>query len=222
MKLLLSADIHGNHDAYRWLSQTAKDLSVSLVLAGDLLGCPEGFATPEEAQRADAERIFSILMDSGVQVFYVWGNDDFVEVSPPSERILFLHGRRVECGRWNLLGYQHSPPFVGGPHERSEEEIAVDLANLEPLADANTILVTHSPGYGVLDLGILDRHAGSPAILKFVQDNDVRVHVHGHIHRSFGSHQRHFNVAASAKSQAVLLDVESLQSEVLHGPSMAV
>jgi Icc-related predicted phosphoesterase len=217
MKLLLSSDIHGNRDAYRWLVRTASDFDVPLVLAGDLLGCPDGFGSIEEAQRADAEYMFSLLADGGVRVYYIWGNDDFVEIPSPSEQVQFLHERRIDLGQWNLVGYQNSLPFVGGPHESTEEEIVADLAKLEPLADSNTVLVTHSPGHGVLDLGIMGIHAGSPAILAFVQKAGVRAHVHGHIHGSFGAQGCHFNVAAAARNRAVLLDLDTLESEVLHG-----
>jgi Icc-related predicted phosphoesterase len=221
MRLLLSADIHGNQDAFFWLAHTARDLAVPIVLAGDLLGCPEGFETPEQAQELDAAQMFATLTQAEVQVFYIWGNDDFIEASPPSGRIKFIHGCRIELGPWNLVGYQYSLPFVGGPHEREETSIAADLARLAPLVDSQTVLVTHSPAYGVLDLGILNMNAGSPAILELVQRRGVRAHVHGHIHRCAGSQGCHFNVAASAQSRAVLLDLATLESEVLRGPEAA-
>ncbi len=118
MKLLLSSDLHGNHDAYRWLSAVAAELRVPLVLAGDLLGCPDGYDTIQAAQRADAEAILGLLCESGLSVFYIWGNDDFIEIESSCPRLRCLHEQRIDLGAWNLVGYQNSPTFVGGPHER--------------------------------------------------------------------------------------------------------
>jgi len=54
------------------------------VLAGDLLGVPDGFTTVEEAQRQDAGTIASILRGAKVPVLYIMGNDDLVELEPRS------------------------------------------------------------------------------------------------------------------------------------------
>ena len=89
------------------------------------------------------------------------GNDDWIELDPPDSRCCLLHGRRFDWGQWNLVGYQCTLPFMGGPSEKPEKEIAADLDRWEPLTDERTMLVTHGPAEGILDLGILDRHAGS-------------------------------------------------------------
>ena len=62
MRVLAASDLHGSHPAYEWLAKTARQKSVSLViLAGDLLGCPDGYDTVETAQRADAVAVIRIL-----------------------------------------------------------------------------------------------------------------------------------------------------------------
>lgn len=221
MKLLLSADLHGNHEAYRWLAETSRNSSVALVLAGDLLGCPDGYDSIEAAQFSDAEAVFALLGGCEVPVYYIWGNDDFIEIPPIPTSIQCLHGRRVEVGEWNLVGYQQSPPFVGSIHESTEEQIQADLSRLEHLLDSKTVLVTHSPAAGILDTGLMGLHVGSPSILRSVQRKRIHAHVHGHIHELFGREGRHFNVAAAGHSQAVLLDLESLETQVLRGPRNA-
>jgi Icc-related predicted phosphoesterase len=84
--------------------------------------------------------------------------------------------------------------------------------------DEYTVFVTHSPASGVLEVGILGVPAGSPAILSAVAEAKVRAHIHGHIHGSLGVHGCHYNVAASGRSRAVLLDVDLLESAVLCEP----
>ena len=221
MKLLLSSDLHGNHDAYRWLAVTSRESSDAVVLAGDLLGCPDGYDSLEAAQISDAEAVFALLAGCGVPVHYIGGNDDFVEIPPTLTSIQCLHGRRVEVGEWNLVGYQQSPPFVGSIHESTEEQIQADLSRLEHLLDSKTVFVTHAPAAGILDTGLLGLPVGSPSILRSVQRKRIHAHVHGHIHESFGRDGRHFNVAAAGHSQAVLLDLESLEARVLRGPRNA-
>jgi len=81
------------------------------------------------------------------------------------------------------------------------------------------VFVTHSPAFGILDLGLLDRHAGSQAILEVVESRKPRAHIHGHIHEHFGRHDRHFNVAAAGRQRAVLIDLSTMVHEVLEpGP----
>lgn len=55
MRVLAAADVHGRRAVYDWLLAAAREHRVdAVILAGDLLGCPDGFDTPEESQRHDA------------------------------------------------------------------------------------------------------------------------------------------------------------------------
>jgi len=218
VKLLACSDIHGNREVYRWLAGLGAGGDIdAIVLAGDLLGAPDDEATLEEAQLADARACFSLLEPAGKPVYYLMGNDDFVDVDPPSPSFVPLHGRRVDLGTWNLVGYHHSPPFIGGPHEKPEEEIRQDLERLAPLVDERTVLVTHSPAAGILDVGIFDVHAGSPAILDLVRERNPRAHIHGHIHSCFGREGRHFNVAAAYARRAQTIDLDTLEADEIRG-----
>ena len=61
MRILASADVHGSQP-------------------GDLLGCPDGFDTPERAQRHEASLLTDVLHGAAVPVFYVMGNDTMMAV----------------------------------------------------------------------------------------------------------------------------------------------
>lgn len=222
MRALASADLHGNHAAFEWLAQTAHAKNADLmILAGDLLGCLDGYETVEAAQRADALTILAILASTKTPIYFIMGNDDFVELNPHTEQFQSLHGRRVEIGYLNLVGYQYSLPFMGGVFEKREEEIAKDLVDLGAMVNGKTVLVSHSPAHGVLDQGIMDLHAGSQSILNLIRDRDVYAHIHGHIHRSFGQSGRHFNVAAGGGCRAMLIELETLEATVLQESSEA-
>src|SRR5215469_6691640 len=115
MRILATADIHGNCDVYRAIRSLCEEQRVkALILAGDLLGIPDGFRTIEEAQRANGREICAILSDLPIPVFYIMGNDDWVELEPATGRFQSIQGRRVDLGPYNFVGYQFSLPFMGG------------------------------------------------------------------------------------------------------------
>ena len=82
MRFLASADLHGYHDVYDWLVEVvAVEQPEGVVLAGDLLGFPDGFDTVEEAQAADGREVIARLAEVACPIFYVMGNDDWVELN---------------------------------------------------------------------------------------------------------------------------------------------
>ena len=216
MKILAASDLHGKHQTYSWLAQVvARRKPDAVVLAGDLLGFPDGFESVEEAQRQDAKRIASHLDELRVPVLFIMGNDDWVELEPRGEHVHPLHMQRMPCGSYNFVGYQFTLPFMGGVNERSEDDIAADLAVLESSLDSKTVLVTHSPAHGTLDSGVLGQSLGSISISETLSRCPVRAHIHGHIHECFGRVDHHFNVAAGEHRRAMLIDLVSLGHEVL-------
>ncbi len=65
-------------------------------------------------------------------------NDDHVDLNPDDDKISPVHGRRLVFGTWSVSGYQYSPPFMGGCHEKPEEQIAADLVQIEVIPDETT------------------------------------------------------------------------------------
>jgi Icc-related predicted phosphoesterase len=216
MRVLASADVHGRREVFDWLIRTAFESHVdAVVLGGDLLGCPDGFATPEDAQQHEARLLSEFLADAGLPVLYIMGNDDLVELNSASERVQSIHGRRVQSGPYNFVGYQYSLPFMGGTFEKPEEGIRVDLADLEELLDNNTIFVSHSPALGILDPGIGDTRIGSSALWDLLQRKPFRAHIHGHSHSGFGRHGLHFNVASAGRERAMILNLETMEHRIV-------
>lgn len=216
MRILASADIHGNHGFYgRLLEIAERHDAQAIVLAGDLLGYPAGFDRAEEAQRADAVDIVGLLEGSARPIFYVMGNDDLTELEATRGQVQSLHMRRFDLGEYNFVGYQYSLPFMGGIFEKPEASIGGDLANLKDIVDERTILITHSPAQGLLDTTMLGTHAGSSSILEFVDRFNLWAHIHGHIHSCFGREGRHFNVAAIPAERAMLIDVDRMTHQVV-------
>jgi hypothetical protein len=66
MKVLAAADVHGIRPVYDWLLAAAQGHDVeAIVLAGDLLGCLDGFETPEAAQQYESAFLVDLL-DTGL------------------------------------------------------------------------------------------------------------------------------------------------------------
>ena len=216
--VLFAADLHGRQNLYRWLGEQIETHHPDLVvLAGDLLGRPAGYATREAAQRVDAGAVLAHLDAWAAPTWYVMGNCDRVELPARPPRIQSLHERRLVLGDTAFVGYQTTTPFTGGPFEKPEEGIESDLARLGPLLDEHTVLITHGPAYGILDKNYTGARTGSVALRKLVDSFPFRVHVHGHIHEAYGSEGRHFNVAAAGIKRALLLDVSTMEHRLIGG-----
>ena len=216
MRVLASADVHGRLAVYEWLLTIARDHEVeAILLAGDLLGCQDGFDTPEDAQRHEAQTLTDLLEAACVPVLYIMGNDDLVELDSRSTRVQSIHNRRVTIGAFNFLGYQYSLPFMGGVFEKPEDGIETDLAELTSLVDSHTVFVSHSPALGILDPGFAERRIGSGSLLRFLQRIPFLAHVHGHSHAGFGRSEKHFNVASAGQMRAMIFNLGTMQHEVL-------
>jgi Icc-related predicted phosphoesterase len=211
VRVLVAADIHGVLRVYQWLVGLT-DAVDALVLAGDLLDGDE-----VAGQWAQVLEIAQILRQSKCPVLYIMGNDDNIALGIDDEPIRSIHGRRIEIREYNFVGYAYSPPFVGEMFVKNEEEIGVDLRSLSSLVDRQTVLVTHAPAYGSLDV-VFGNNVGSRAIADFLLHNPVLVHVHGHIHACFGRDGNHFNVAAAGTTRAMVIDLPFLRHEVVRQP----
>jgi Icc-related predicted phosphoesterase len=215
-RLLACADLHGFRDVYAWLIDMVHlEKPDAVVLAGDLLGFAGGYGTFEDAQAADARGVVSRLSEITCPVFYVMGNDDWVDLSPSDPNIQSVHGRRIPFREFNFVGYQITPPFMGGINEKPEHEMKDDLEKLEDLVDGNTVLVTHGPVHGILDEVTFGGHVGSTSLRDLINRRSPRAHIHGHIHYWFGREGCHFNVASAGKKRAMLIDLETMEHRVL-------
>jgi uncharacterized protein len=212
MKLLAAGDIHGALNVYEWLARVAAEQQVDMVLlAGDL----SAGSWHEEQQRDEAQRLIFILKRFPVVTLYLMGNDDFFSLDYEDELVRPVHGRRLEFGEYNFVGYQYTTPFIGSIHEKPEREIEKDLGQVEKLLDGKTVFVTHSPVHGVLDRIYSGEHVGSQSLAALLKRRPVLVHIHGHIHHSFGREGNHFNVAAAGARRAFTIDLPSLTHNIL-------
>jgi Icc-related predicted phosphoesterase len=210
------SDVHGNFDIYRWMQfLVAADPVDAVVLAGDLLHGAGDHLSIEDAQRREADQLVEILCELELPVFYIMGNDDMIELDYEDDHVRPIHQRTVALGDYEFLGYQFSPPFMGGIHEKLEEEIRDDLSSLEPRMHERTVFVTHTPAHGFRDATSMGINLGSPSVLDTVRRKKVRAHIHGHIHNSFGRDGIHFNVASGRAFRAMRIDIDEMAHTVV-------
>lgn len=135
------------------------------------------------------------LGKSGIEVFVMLGNDDFVELESSllrretSGRFTYIHNRIVPLGNSQILGYSCvlSKPFRYRHWERTEGEFATDLAMLIEGRDTSRLILSiHMPPFGTnLDmLGVDHSHAGSRTVRTLIQENRFGIGLFGHIHES--------------------------------------
>lgn len=120
------------------------------------------------------------------------GNHEFAfEETPRLGRVIsnavFLIDEAVEVGGFKVWG---SPvtSLYGGAFGRSA---AADRARIySEIPKGTDILVTHGPPFGVLDHpSKTDRNDGCRELLAAVNRIQPRVHILGHIHGGYGTHQ---------------------------------
>lgn len=216
MRILAMSDIHGDFHIYRWMQfLVASEPVDAVILAGDLLHGAGDQLSIEEAQREEADQLIEILCELGLPVFYIMGNDDMIELDYEDDLVRSIHQRPLGLGDYEVLGYQFSPPFMGGIHEKPEEEIRKDLRSLEPLMHPRTVLVTHTPARGFRDATSTGDHVGSPSVLDAIRRRKVRAHIHGHMHKCFGRDGIHFNVASGRAYRGMRIDIDEMAHTIV-------
>ena len=197
-KLLLFSDIHNDWKTLERILSVEADYYIS---AGDLLTWSKGL-----------DRCGEILKARGDKVWVLPGNHESAsQISEMCARcgLNDLHGRRFEVGRWHVagLGYSSPTPF-DTPGEFSESELAQRLepfAGLDPL-----VLVCHAPPRDTaLDQVRPGLHAGSTAVLQFIERCQPAHFFCGHIHEAEGVEiQMGKTRARNVGKKAYMLDLD--------------
>lgn len=168
MRILLLADLHGDDSVLDRLRAVAQKYDM-IVVAGDL--------GPDEYIRN--------LLSISKNIRWIPGNMERMG-SCSSKEETCIHKKRIELeDGLNLVGFGFSGPTpFGTPGELSEEEIYAQMSEL-PI-DKKTILITHTPPYGVLDDVGGEVHGGSKSLRKIMEEKEPRVLACGHIHHVEG------------------------------------
>jgi Icc-related predicted phosphoesterase len=179
INILVCSDLHASNDAAKMIHRVADSKEYDLVIVcGD-------FTTYGSV---DYVKNF-ISGFKGIKVFAVPGNCDVPETVQVLEKArASVHNRKVVFGGWHICGYGGAlPSNTGMPFEVPEEDI---VSSLRKNGARGGIMVTHMPAYGMNDRGRSGKHAGSPGILKVIQETKPRLALSGHMHESRGAETR--------------------------------
>jgi uncharacterized protein len=175
VRILVFSDIHGDLHALARILEQPADVYIA---AGDLATFRKGL-----------DRCGNVLKSLGERLWVLPGNhethDDTRELCRRYGFVDF-HRRvlQTKSVTWAGLGYSNITPF-NTPGEYSEEEIAEALAAFDGIAGLH--LVVHFPPHGTkLDEFAPGKHAGSPALRKWVERERPPFLFCGHIHETAG------------------------------------
>lgn len=175
MRILIFSDLHGDIEALERLMAVDADMYVA---AGDLTNFARGL-----------DKMGPLLQAKGKNALVMPGNHESIadiEAFAAKYGLQVFHETVVRIGGHNLagLGYSNITPFKT-PGEYSEEQLSAKLdrwRNLKPL-----ILICHCPPQGTpLDRAGEGKHFGSPAIRKFIDEEQPDSFFCGHIHEAEG------------------------------------
>ena len=230
MKILFSSDLHGLEYAYQRFAFHLKNYDLG-VLAGDM---QEDFLPDEEIERlthktpdhsyvytsrgdwknseefklltqamnARSSELLSILEEPQKPIFIVLGNHDIASWED-STFIKNIHMKNVQFDGYNFVGYRWTNI------DRSIENVNSDIDKIIPWVNEKTILVTHSPPYGVLDG---EPRFGSKALRRLPTP---WMHLFGHIHEDYGCIDNKINGAWPNMGKFFEVDVEKRSARLI-------
>lgn len=212
-KTVYCSDLHGNEALYNRLFEFAVDEAASfIVIGGDI----SPHFRKDIAQGINCQREFiegfltdfnKKVIESGINLFLIMGNDDYKSNYPLLAKFNNLHNNPLDIGSKKIIGYSFVPPtpFLLKDWEKLDDgqsvpltdprldirtapkedgTIALDLQRIASMSEPkNTIYVMHSPPFcTLLDKTYSGLHVGSKAIKEFIKKERPPLSLHGHIH----------------------------------------
>jgi uncharacterized protein len=173
MRLLAFSDVHRDLRQAARLAERAREVDVVLA-AGDFASVHRGL-----------EELIDMLVVIETPTVLVPGNNETEEALRDAcagwRAARVLHGEGTEIDGVPFFGLGGGVPVTPWPwsFDLDEDEAAAKLA----ACPQGGVLVVHSPPKGHVDG---DRHLGSEAILRTIEDRQPRLAVCGHIHEAAG------------------------------------
>jgi Icc-related predicted phosphoesterase len=178
LKIVLLADTHAHHRNLRLPKGEV------LIHAGDISYRGEKLEIEDFLnwfhQQAFAHKIF------------IAGNHDFFfekasqkelsQIIP--DDIIYLNDSGVVIGGIHIWGSPITPKFYNWAFNRTRGEAI--RKHWEMIPDNTDLLITHGPPYGILDQLADETHIGCKDLLNRVYQLQLKAHVFGHVHESFG------------------------------------
>ena len=171
------------------------------------------------ANQYKEKKLRDLLCTAGKPIYVICGNHDQTEWLD-GNCIYNIHNKRIKIGKWNIVGYRWTKL------DRDEKDHIRDLKYIKRLTNSKTILVTHEPPFGIMDLGsysIFEKNPesnnngpiGSKYILKLTKQKKPKVHIFGHVHSQFGILGNSINAAYPHRTSFISLDVDNMDIDII-------
>ncbi len=169
MKILATADLHGNKKSIRNLVKKSKSVDL-IIIAGDISNYGKRI---KESVRE--------LKKSKKQILAIHGNHESSKDIKTDKQVTNLHKKIKKINNFNFIGYGG-----GGFSQRDKE-----LENFsKKIKNKSIIFITHAPPYKTkldkLPLG----HVGSISIRRFIEKHKPILFICGHLHENENKKQR--------------------------------
>ena len=178
MKLICISDTHNKH---RQISIPAGDI---LIHAGDI--------TEGGTKREVLNFLEWFASQPHKHKIFIAGNHDFYFEKATDKEIKELIPKNVYYLKNNSVSINNIK-FWGSPTTPGDGTWAFnELQNLdinkhwEQIPEETQILITHTPPYKIKDILSNGKHAGCAALLKTLQNRQIKYHIFGHVHDSYG------------------------------------
>ncbi len=173
MRIIAISDIHSRFSLLEKLLE--KESADVLAVCGDVT----------DFSKKDVVRFVEILDSSGITSLIVHGNCDHESefMNLHGSRMHYIHGKSVEVSGYTFhgLGGSTYTPF-NTIAEYPEDYYYKLLKNFE--YGERSVLISHCPPYGILDLTRTGKRAGSRAIREYM--DSFSVIFCGHVHERRG------------------------------------
>lgn len=161
-----------------------------------------------------AEDVLEICANAKLPIVCVHGNNDPEDIQKLlEEKTHYVHGRHETVLGFRFAGLGGSNPTPNDTVcEYTEEQIAEFL---DGNVDDKTILVSHTPPSGTLDLSRKGTHTGSTTVKNVIEHSKPRAIICGHAHEQEGEAMlgstKVIKVAPLMYGKAALVELESLK-----------
>jgi Icc-related predicted phosphoesterase len=190
VRIIATSDCHGK------LAQATLPPGDVLVLAGDLLAdAPKEHPDPVGFQAERLAELDAFLCELAFKaILLVAGNHDGVlQTRPDLARALrgarYLEDEGCTVGGVRFWGSPWQPGLWHHPFFMADGHEALNVYRRIP-ADTQ-VLITHTPPWGILDRWDPPHALGSRMLRACVAGLRPPVHVFGHMHPSYGTHEEH-------------------------------
>ncbi|MBT4364775.1 MAG: phosphoesterase [Desulfobacterales bacterium] len=171
------ADIHSRKARLEIIKKNIEEYKPdALIVAGDITN----YINPKP--------ILSQLNSLSIPVLTVRGNSDLKRVDKiidGSDSIHTLHLKEVHTNGSCFVGISGTIPVPFSSRLAFNERKVLD--KIEPLLHRDSVLVTHTPPFGILDEVLGKYHAGCKSLYESINRCQPCLVICGHIHESTGS-----------------------------------